>query len=116
MTNERERSLRALYDAFNERDLDAVTQAMTRDVDWPNGWEGGRLSGEDSVRAYWVRQWKQVRPMMRVTKVVEKPDGTVEVGVRLVVRDPGGTVLERSDVVHVYEFDGMLVRRMWVNP
>lgn len=113
---ERENSLRALYAAFNERDLEAVTAAMAPDVDWPNGWEGGRLVGRDSVRDYWVRQWREVRPAMRVQRVSEQPDGTVEVGVRLVVRDPGGTVLDRSDVVHVYEFAGPLVQRMRPKP
>lgn len=114
MTTEREASLRALYGAFNDRDLEAVTAAMAPDVDWPNGWEGGRLTGRDSVRDYWERQWQQVRPAMRVTRIGERPDGTVAATVRLVVRDPTGTVLDRSDVVHVYEFTGALVQRMWV--
>ena len=43
-------------------------------------------------------------------------DGTVAVRVRLVVRDPAGTVLDRSDVTHVYAFDGPLVSRMDVEP
>ena len=45
MTAERADSVRALYQSFNERDLDAVLAAMAPDVDWPNGWEGGRLLG-----------------------------------------------------------------------
>ena len=116
MTTKREADLRALYDAFNDRDLEAVTAAMAPDVDWPNGWEGGRLSGRDSVRDYWERQWREIRPAMRVTRISEQADGTVEVGVRLVVRDPSGMVLDRSDVVHRYEFTGPLVQRMQVKP
>ena len=110
----REDSVRALYEAFNDRDLDAVTAAMAPDVDWPNGWEGGRLVGRESVAAYWERQWAQIRPAMTVRRVSERPDGTVEARVRLVVRDPVGALLDRSDVVHVYEFVGSLVRRMHV--
>lgn len=106
--------LRALYEAFNGRDLDAVLGAMSPDVDWPNGWEGGRLTGRAGVRGYWERQWAEVRPTAIVTKIVERPDGTVAVRVRQVVRDPTGAVLARSDVVHVYEFDGPLVKRMTV--
>lgn len=114
MTTERAERVRALYEAFNDRDLDAVVAAMTTDVDWPNGWEGGRLDGRDSVREYWKRQWTRIRPLMQVRTISERPDGTVEAKVRLVVRDPSGLVLERSDVTHVYDFEGKLVRRMTV--
>jgi hypothetical protein len=114
VTIDREAHLRRLYQAFNERDLETVLAAMTPDVDWPNGWEGGRLVGHDGVRDYWERQWEQVRPTTTVRRVVERPDGTVEARVRLVVRDPAGGVLTRTDAVHVYEFAGDLVRRMTI--
>jgi hypothetical protein len=42
--------LTALYDAFNARDLDAALAAMHPEVDWPNGWEGGRVFGRDDGR------------------------------------------------------------------
>jgi nuclear transport factor 2 (NTF2) superfamily protein len=107
-------SVRALYQAFNDRDLDAVVSAMAVDVDWPNGWEGGRLLGREDVREYWERQWREIRPTTVVRDIVERSDGTVEARVRLVVRDPAGNVLARSDVTHVYEFVGLQVRRMTV--
>ena len=112
MTTARADALRALYQAFNDRDLDTVTAAMSPDVDWPNGWEGGRLTGRASVRAYWERQWGRIRPAMVVRRIDEREDGTVAVKVRLVVREPAGTVLDRREVVHVYRFEGPLVRRM----
>ena len=112
MTADRVERIRGLYQAFNDRDLDGVTAAMAADVDWPNGWEGGRLVGRDSVRAYWERQWAQVRIMTVVRRVSERADETVEAKVRLVVRDPAGAVLSRSDAVHVYTFTGDLVQRM----
>jgi len=104
--------LRSLYQAFNTRDLDAVVAAMAPDVDWPNGWEGGRVHGHDGVRGYWERQWAQIRPVVRPTGVEERPDGSVAVAVSVVVRDPGGTVLSRDAVHHVYRFTGDLVQRM----
>ena len=115
-SSERAADLRALYDAFNDRDLDAVLAAMAPDVDWPNGWEGVRVVGRAEVRRYWVRQWEQIRPRTIVTGMADRPDGTVAVKVRLVVRDPSGTVLERSDVTHVYASEGDLVSRMDVEP
>ena len=33
---------------------------MTPDVDWANGWEGGRVVGRDAVRDYWQRQWAAI--------------------------------------------------------
>lgn len=114
MTTDRAGRVRDLYGAFEDRDLDAVLAAMTPDVDWPNGWEGGRLRGVESVRSYWERQWRELRPSMTVRTLSELPDGTVEARVRLVVRDPSGAVVSRSDVLHVYEFEGDLVRRMTV--
>lgn len=113
-SSDRAGELRGLYQAFNDRDLERVMAAMAPDVDWPNGWEGGRLHGRDEVGRYWERQWQEVRPTTVLRGVGERPDGTVEARVRLVVRDPGGAVLARTDVVHVYEFDGGLVRRMTV--
>jgi hypothetical protein len=85
---------------------------MSPDVDWPNGWQGGRVVGRDAVRRYWERQWAEIRPHVRPTVVTERSDGTVEVGVHQVVRDPTGTILDVADVRHVYAFDGDLVRRM----
>ncbi|MGY1776247.1 nuclear transport factor 2 family protein [Geodermatophilus sp. SYSU D00804] len=111
-TPDRPALLRSLYRAFTARDLDAVVAAMAPDVDWPNGWEGGRVHGHDGVRDYWERQWAQVRPLVRPTGVEERPDGSVAVTVALTVRDPGGTVLSRETVRHVYRFSGDLVSRM----
>ena len=108
----REERLRSLYRAFNARDVDAVLAAMTPDVDWPNGWEGGRVIGQDAVRRYWERQWAEIRPAVQPTGIRERPDGTVEVAVRQVVRDPTGALLTRSDVRHVYTFSDGLVQRM----
>ncbi len=104
--------LRSLYAASTARDVDAVPAAMAPDVDWPNGWEGGRVHGHDGVRDYWERQWAQLRPVVRPTGITERPDGAVEVAVSLVVRDPGGTVLSRDTARHVYRFSGDLVQRM----
>ncbi|WP_222262954.1 nuclear transport factor 2 family protein [Modestobacter marinus] len=112
MTADRAARLRSLYDAFNARDIDTVVAAMSPDVDWPNGWHGGRVVGHDAVHRYWDRQWAAIRPTVRPTSITERSDGTVEVAVHLVVRDPTGTILDVADVRHGYAFDGDLVRRM----
>ena len=112
MTADRQDLLRSLYEAFNARDIDTVVAAMSPDVDWPNGWQGGRVVGHDAVRRYWERQWAEIRPNVRPTAFSEREDGSIEVRVHQVVRDPSGALLDRADVRHVYAFDGELVRRM----
>jgi hypothetical protein len=112
MTADRPGRLRSLYDAFNARDIDTVVAAMAPDVDWPNGWQGGRVVGHDAVRRYWERQWAEIRPTVRPTLISERGDGTVEVAVHQVVRDRTGTILDVADVRHVYAFAGDLVCRM----
>src|SRR5688500_3954752 len=89
----REELLRSLYRAFNARDVDTVLAGLAADVDWPNGWEGGRMVGHDAVRRYWERQWAQIRPHVEPTSIAERPDGTVDVGVHQVVRDRTGALL-----------------------
>src|SRR5919206_5147749 len=98
--------LRALYDAFNARAIDAVLAALADDVDWPNAWEGGRLHGRAAVRDYWTRQWAQIEPHVEPTAIETLPDGRVAVDVHQ-------TVGERAAVVrHLYTFADGLVRRM----
>jgi nuclear transport factor 2 (NTF2) superfamily protein len=111
---QREEQLRALYDAFNSRDVDLCLAAMTPDVDWANGWEGGRVVGREAVRDYWQRQWAAIDSSAEPIAITERPDGKVEVAVRLVVRDSAGNLLSEADGLHVYEFRGDLVQRMTI--
>ncbi len=107
-----EELLRAMYDGFNARDIDAVLAAMTEDVDWPNGWEGGRLVGQEAVRDYWTRQWAAIDPRVDPVEIGPGSDGRVAVEVHQLVRDLDGKVLAEGDIVHVYEMRSGLVARM----
>jgi ketosteroid isomerase-like protein len=113
-TTQREGLLRSLYEAFNARDVDSCLAAMTPDVDWANGWEGGRVVGRDAVRDYWERQWAAIDSSAEPTAISERPDGTIEVAVRLMARDNKGAVISDSEGRHVYEFRGDLVQRMTI--
>ena len=110
----REEQLRSLYDAFNARDVDACLAAMTPDVDWANGWEGGRVLGREAVRDYWERQWAAIDSTAEPTAITERPDGRVEVAVHLIAHDKDGSVVFDSEGRHVYEFSGGLVNRMTI--
>ena len=101
----------SLYAAFNRRDADSVIEMMSRDVDWPNAWKGGRLIGPEAVREYWTAQWAEIDPHVEPTSVTERPDGGVAVTVRQVVRSRDGDILADGEVVHVYRLaDGLILR------
>lgn len=110
----REVLLRSLYKAFNTRDTDTALAAMTLDVDWANGWEGGRVVGHDAVRDYWERQWAAIDSTAEPIAVRSRPDGKVEVRVHLVARDKAGTVLADQEGRHIYEFHSNLIQRMTI--
>jgi hypothetical protein len=113
---DRETSLRKLYAAFNDRDIDAALAGMVADVDWPNAWEGGRVVGHDEVRAYWTRQWTEIDSSAEPLAITARRDGRVDVRVHLVGRSPAGDVLFDEEAVHVYLFRGELVERMTIEP
>jgi ketosteroid isomerase-like protein len=113
---EHDRQLRKLYAAFNARDIDAVLDAMTDDVDWPNAWEGGRLRGKAAVRDYWTRQWDQIDPRVEPAAIEPLADGRVAVHVDQTVRDRAGALLGSGRVRHVYTLADGLVARMEVEP
>ena len=101
-----------LYADFNARDIDALLARMTPDVDWPNGWEGGREHGPEAVRAYWERQFREIDPHVEPVGVDERPDGTMAVAVHQVIRSPAGEVLADRHVRHVYTLRDGLIARM----
>jgi nuclear transport factor 2 (NTF2) superfamily protein len=104
--------LTSLYNAFNERDIPTLLAAMTTDVVWPNGWEGGFVHGREAVRAYWLRQWDELDPTVTPTAFESEPDGRVAVRVRQVVRDKAGVEVANNTVTHVYRFTGDAVAEM----
>jgi len=104
--------LRAMYDAFNARDLDRLLDQLADDVDWPNAWEGGREIGREAVGRYWRRQWATLDPRVETAGFDLRPDGRVAVAVSQTVHDLDGTMLFDGTVTHVYTFSGALVSRM----
>lgn len=104
--------IRAAYDAFNRRDIDAALAGMTPDVAWANGWEGGYVHGRDEVRAYWTRQWAQLDPRVTPLSVRTAADGRTMVAVEQRIFDRNGELLRASTVMHAYTFRDGLVARM----
>ena len=107
-----EMRLRATYEAFNARNIDAVLRQMSPDVDWPNSWEGGRVQGHDGVRDYWTRQWAAIDATVEPVAFTTRVDGSIAVEVHQVVRGVDGALVGEGRVLHVYVFSGDLVARM----
>ena len=104
--------LTALYTAFNQRDIPTLLAAMTPDVRWPNGWEGGHVHGREAVNDYWTRQWAEIDPHVEPRAFATEPDGRVAVTVHQTVRDKTGATVLDETVTHVYHFDDGLVDEM----
>jgi nuclear transport factor 2 (NTF2) superfamily protein len=105
----REALLERMYAAFNARHVEAVLAAMTADVAWPNGWEGGVVQGREAVGDYWRRQWAEIDPTVTPEAFEALPDGRLAARVRQIVRDRGGVTLSDQVVIHTYSFrDGLI--------
>jgi hypothetical protein len=111
-----EKLVRGAYEAFNSRDVEATILFMHADIDWPNGWEGGRVRGHDGVRAYWSRQFKEIDT--HVEPIGMEEDGqTVKVHVHQIVCDSDtGNVISDSELVHIYKLRDGLIQRMDIEP
>jgi hypothetical protein len=109
---DREASLRSMYEAFNAREIAAVLAHMTDDVDWPNGWEGGRVIGQEAVRDYWARQWAVIDPTVSPTGFTARGGEVIAVDVDQLVRDLDGAVVDEAHLLHVYRFEGPLIAQM----
>jgi hypothetical protein len=88
--------------------------SMTEDVDWPNAWKGGRLTGRDAVRDYWIDQSTAIDPRVQPLAVEPRADASVAVSARQTVRTGDGAVVSDQEVIHVYALRGRLVARMHV--
>jgi SAM-dependent methyltransferase len=104
--------LETAYRAFNARDIEATLATMHADVEWPNGMEGGSVSGHDGVRDYWTRQWGMIDPHVEPVRIETDAAGRVVVDVHQIVRDRAGHVVKDELVQHVYLVEDGLIRSM----
>ena len=110
--------LKRLYDRFNARDIDGVLTALTDDVAWANGMDGGFVHGREAIRAYWTRQWSMVNPHVEPLAFQRTADGAIVAQVRQSVRDLEGKPLQGQThglkdktVGHVFRFrEGKVAR------
>jgi ketosteroid isomerase-like protein len=109
---EYEELLTKTYSAFNVRDIDAVLAVMHPDVDWPNGWEGGRVYGHQAVRDYWTRQWESIDPHVEPVGFDTDEAGRTVAKVHAVVRNREGSIISDEMIEHVYRIEDGLIKSM----
>ena len=111
-------TLRHIYERFNARDLDGVLAALTDDVMWANGMDGGHVQGHEGVREYWTRQWGMISPHVEPVGFRHMPNGAIVAEVIQTIRDLNGQSLEGQahgladkTVGHVFRLrDGQVAR------
>lgn len=110
-SSEIEEAVKSAYDAFNRRDLDAALAAMTEDVTWANGFEGGFVHGRAGVAEYWRRQWTELDPYVIPRSMTLDDRGRVIVEVYQEVRDLSGETLAAEAVRHAHTLEQNLIAR-----
>lgn len=104
-------SITQLYERFNARDIDALLPAMSEDVIWANGMEGGHVRGREGVRSYWTRQWAMIDPRVEPVNFSMSSNGEIVVEVHQVVRDLDGRLLADKMVGHIFRMENGLITR-----
>ena len=70
------------------------------------------ISKNQSVRAYWTRQWDLIDPLVEPQAFSSEPDGRILVEVHQRVLDKDGATLLDGQVQHIYSIRDGLVRNM----
>ena len=107
-----ETMLKKAYHHFNNREIDATLSLMQKEVDWPNGMEGGLEHGHEAVRNYWTRQWTMVDPHVEPVAFNLEEDGRINVTVHQVVHDTNGKLLVDQMIHHIYTIANGLISSM----
>jgi hypothetical protein len=73
---------------------------MMQDVSWPKASEGGKVVGNEEIRAYWTRQWGEFDPHVEPLAITEGDEGKVRVSVHQPVKSlQGGNRLRYPQVI-----------------
>ncbi len=118
MSEQQTQLIRHIYERFNARDIDGVLAALSDDVAWANGMDGGHVHGLSGVRDYWTRQWAIVSPHVEPVAFREGDDSVIEVEVIQRVFDLDGRPLEGQThgltdktVTHIFRMEGGKIGR-----
>lgn len=101
--------LKALYEAFNKREIETIISLMQPDVKWANGMEGGFVYGRDAVREYWLKQFESMRSHLEPLKYETDGNNRSVVTVSIIVRDLEGDLLLEKTVQQIFTIENGLI-------
>ena len=103
-----------LFDAFNDRNVEAAAALLHPDVDWPDLFGQDRLQGRDQVVAMWSEQFGKFDPEISLLAITALRDGRRRVRVNYVVRTLAGRIFTDEEATITYKFrDGRIARMDW---
>jgi tellurite resistance-related uncharacterized protein len=112
--SERSILLEQAYRLFNDRQIGALLEMMTDDVEWPNVANATVLHGKDAIRSYWEAQFAVADPQVRPTDFLPAEDDLVAVVEQRILDLQGQPLVEPTIVFHCHTFANDLVCRMVV--
>lgn len=83
---------------------------------WAKAWEGDYACGHEAVRAYWQRQWQEIKPQVTPEKIEVRDDGRTAVCVDLLLKDLEEKIIVDEQVNHLYTFQDGLIIQMDIEP
>ena len=101
--------LQNLYDAFNNREIEAIISFMRPDVKWSNGVEGGFVYGRDAVREYWINQFKDIQVELETLKFETDENNRNVVTVHQVIKDLQGNLLADTTIQQIFTIEDGLI-------
>ena len=101
--------LQNLYDAFNNREIEAIISFMRPDVKWSNGVEGGFVYGRDAVREYWINQFKDIQVELETLKFETDENNRNVVTVHQVIKDLQGNLLADTTIQQIFTIENSLI-------
>ncbi len=109
--------LTRFFDAYNRGDWAAFSALVTADIDWPNQTGGGRLIGQDALKAYWTENSQSIRVELAPVTFTPLPDGRIQVDLNQTVHNANtGQLWSDICVRQTYVLRDGLVARMDVEP
>lgn len=108
--------LAPFYDAYNRRDIVALSPMMTPDVDWPDQSEGGRLTGPAALAAYWARNDLSIQVELAPYAYSLSPDGRLIADLVFSIHNRRGQLWSETTVRHLFTLRDGLIARMDIEP
>ena len=108
----RRKRLKAVYEAYNRRDVAAMVAALDPQVEWTDMLEGAPIKGREAVGAYWSDQFKLIDIEVSPLTMEPLPDGRLVVTADQTIKKPDGTLWGNERVTHLITFgeDGLILR------